>query len=75
MLYLVWFLSLIVVYYLGYKQGDLVKKVRSIEETIKKKIDKPIEEEPTSDFIDPFDEVSEAKYQHEVMMKKLNPDE
>ncbi len=33
-----------------------------------------ISEIPKSDILDPLDEVAEARYQHELMMKKLNPE-
>lgn len=75
MLYLIWFLSLVTTYFVGYRQGEITKKIKTIEESVKQKINKPPEEEPKSDFIDPTDEVAEAIYEHEQMMKKMNPNE
>lgn len=39
---------------------------------VKSKVDKKVEETPRSTIIDPSDEVAEAIYAHEQMMKKLN---
>lgn len=72
MLYLLWFLSLIAIFWLGYKLGDITKKVKSVEQVVKQKMAKPVEEEPTSEVIDPLDPVQEAIYEHKKMMEKLN---
>lgn len=75
MIYIAWIISLVVTFYLGYKFGELEKKVKKIQETVKQKIDKPKQEEPQSEIIDPLDEVQTAMYEHKQLMKRLNPDE
>lgn len=72
MLYILWFLSLIAVFWLGYKLGDIAKQVKAVEEAVKQKVDKPAEA-PTSEVIDPYDEVQTAIYEHDQLMKKMNP--
>ena len=68
-----WVVSLIAVFFLGYHFRGLTKKIEHLEETIKLKVDKPAEPEtPKSVLIDPTDEVQNALYEHEQMMKKLN---
>lgn len=74
MIYLVWIISLIATFYLGYRFGELEKKVKQVQQVLKQKIDKP-PEEPQSEIIDPLDEVQTAMYEHRKMMEKLNPDE
>jgi hypothetical protein len=74
MIYLLWFLSLILAFIAGFKLGDITKKVHQLEEIVKQKIDKPVERpEPTSEVIDPLDEVQTAMYEYKIMMEKLNP--
>lgn len=73
MLYLVWAISIVASFYLGYKFGDLTKKVEAVQEILKEKIDKP-KEEPNSQLIDVLDPVQSARYEHEQMLKKMNPD-
>lgn len=74
MIYLIWLLSLIVVFWLGYKLRDIVSKIEVVQEVLKEKVDKkPEEPEPVSNLIDPTDEVQTAIYEHDKMMEKLNP--
>lgn len=66
----------IAAYLLGYYMRGLAKKIEQLEDVIKSKVDKkPVKQEPTSIIIDPLDEVAEAKHAHDLMMKRLNPDE
>lgn len=71
MIYLIWIISLIGAFYFGYQCKTIVKKVETLEEVVKTKIDKP-SEQPESTFIDPLDPVAEAQYQRDKMMKELN---
>lgn len=76
MLYIIpaWLASLIAAYWLGYFIRGLTKRIEQLEKTIKNKADKqPEVEEPTSTVIDPYDEVQTAVFEHEQLMKKLNP--
>ena len=76
MLYIAWFLSVVMSFYAGYKLRDLTKKIEVLQEVVKEKIDKPKEpEEPKSQVIDPLDPVQTAMYEHELLMKRLNPNE
>jgi len=65
-------LSSIVTFLLGYYLRGLKKQVEELAEVVKSKVDKKVEETPRSTIIDPSDEVAEAIYAHEQMMKKLN---
>lgn len=73
MLYILWFLSLLAAGFLGYKLGDLTKKMKAIEESVRQKIDRPVETEPQSMIIDELDEVQVAMAEHDKMMERLNP--
>lgn len=78
MLYIIpaWLGSLVAVYMLGYHMRGLTKRIDQLEEVIKSKVDKkPLPEEPQSMVIDPLDPVQEAQWEHQQMMKKLNPHE
>lgn len=69
-----WVISVIVAYLLGNKLRDITKHIAELEEVVKSKVDKqPEEPEPVSKIIDPTDEVQEAIYEHEQLMKRLNP--
>ena len=68
-----WTLSLIATFLLGYHYRDLTKKVEHLEKVVKSKEDRKVVEEAKSQLIDPSDEIQNAIYEHERMMKKLNP--
>lgn len=71
-----WIVSLAAVFFLGYYLRGLKKQLENIEEVLKSKADKKQQEsEPVSQLIDPTDEVQNAIWEHDQMMKKLNPDE
>lgn len=70
-----WLLSLVVAALVGYHFKRVEKKVEQLEAAVKLKVDKPVVEEPKSMVIDPDDEIQTALYEHEQMMKRLNPDE
>lgn len=71
---LAWIVSLGFAYLLGSKLRDITKKIVELEEVVKSKVDKkPEEPESVSEIIDPTDEVQEAIYEHEQLMKRLNP--
>lgn len=74
MIYIAWVFSLALAFLGGYYSKVVVRKVEHLEETIKSKADKPTVEESKSQIIDPYDEVQTAIYEHEKMMKRLNPD-
>lgn len=75
MAYILWSLSLFATFTLGYKLGDITKKLTVVEQILKEKVDKkPEPEEPVSNFIDPYDEVQTAIYERDKLMKKMNPD-
>lgn len=68
-----WFVSLLATFFLGYYLRGLSKKLAELEQAITMKVDKkPVVEEPKSTLLDPTDEVQEAMYQHQQMLKKLN---
>lgn len=74
MIYLVWLLSLVAAFGLGYKLRDITSKIEVVQTLLKEKVDKqPDEPEPISNLIDPTDEVQTAIYEHDQLMKKLNP--
>lgn len=75
MIYLLWLLSLLIAFALGYKLGDITKKLRAIKELLKEKADKvqPEPEKPVSEVIDPYDEIQTAIYERDKLIKKLNP--
>lgn len=72
MLYILWFLSVVAVFLLGYKLGDITKHIKTVEEAVKQKVDRPAEV-PASEVIDPYDEVQTAMYEHDKLMERLNP--
>lgn len=70
---LVWVITLVCAFFLGYFLRGLTKKIAQLEEAITMKVDKkPEPEEPKSQLIDPTDEVQNAIWEREQMMKKLN---
>ena len=70
-----WVISCIASFYLGHYLKGLAKKIAVVEEAVKMKIDKPpVVEDPPSTLIDPLDPVQEAIYEHEQLMKRMNPD-
>lgn len=66
-----WVISLIAVFWLGYFARDVNNRVVKLEDKIKQKADKPVEESP-SILVDPTDEVQNAQYELEQMQKRLN---
>lgn len=74
MLYLIWILTLVIAFYLGYQAKQFKTKIDTIEEVVKAKVDKP-KQEPQSTLIDPTDPIQEARWEQAQMLKKLNPDE
>lgn len=59
----------------GYKYERFMRLWRELQEDIKKKVDKKPPKEQTSAFIDPTDPITQARMEHERLMKQLNPDE
>ncbi len=69
-----WIITCIGAALLGYHYRGLSKRIEHLEEAVKMKIDKPPEaQEPTSELIDPTDEVQNALYEHKKLMDRLNP--
>lgn len=68
-------ISIMVSFYAGYRYERLISSVKSIQESIKLKVDSKKPMEDKSVFVDPNDPVFVAKMEHERMMKTLNPDE
>lgn len=63
-------------FFLGYHFRGLTKKIEQLEEVVKHKVDRHSEsDQPKSTFIDLTDPVQEAQWQHDQLMKKLNPNE
>lgn len=76
MLYVVWALSVMGAFWLGYRFQLLTKEVGVLQDAVKAKVDKkPKPEEPQSTLIDLTDQVKEAQWEHDQMIKRLNPDE
>lgn len=76
MIYVAWILSLTVPFIFGYHFRDLRDKVDLLLETARSRTKKSaLREEPKSELIDPADPVQTAIYEHEKLMKRLNPDE
>lgn len=74
MIYLIWIISLIAIFFLGYHFKGIANRVEVLETAVKLKIDKPKQsEEPKSEVIDPLDPVQTARYEQDKLMKKLNP--
>lgn len=72
-MYIVWALSVIASFWLGYHIQRLTKKVEILEDVVKAKVDrKPEPVEPRSTLIDLTDPVKEAQYAREQLMKKMN---
>lgn len=68
-------IACIFTFFLGYHYRVLTKKVEHLEQVVQSKVSKPvISDEPKSTIIDPTDEVAEAIYVHEQLMKKMNPE-
>ena len=74
MIWLAWIISLVCVFYLGFYLKDLRENINSIKTMIKEK-PKPTPLARKSYVIDPDDVQQKAKYEHDQLMKKLNPDE
>lgn len=72
MIYFIWLFSIVIAFEAGYFFRRVTKRIDMLEEVVKTKIDKKPVEESTSTLIDLTDEVAEAKYQHEKMMRELN---
>lgn len=70
-------LAIAISFYVGYKYKRLVEQIESLRVTLNKKQDKKTTRytSNTSDVvIDPFDAVQAAKFEHDILMKKLNPE-
>lgn len=72
MIYIAWTMTVIAAFGLGYYLRSLQATIQVLETTIRRKVDKPVEEEPPSVLIDPYDAVAEAKYAQERLMESLN---
>jgi len=68
---LLWALSVVAAFGLGYYFHSLNEKIHRLEQEVRQKIDKP-PEEPSSEIIDPFDEVQQAQYELKKRMQDLN---
>lgn len=74
---LTWVITVVAAFFLGYFLRGLTKKIAQLEQAIAQKVDKKPEEpepEPVSELIDPTDPIANAKWEHDQLMKKLNPD-
>ncbi len=70
---LAWVLSVIFGSYIGYRFERLKTQVENIKVVIKDKVDKKKDPEITSNFIDPSDPLTVAKFEHDILMEKINP--
>lgn len=74
MIFVAWIISLIAVFFLGYYFRGIHIKIEHIEKVVEAKVDKkPVVEESSTVFIDPYDEISRAQNEHDQLMRKLNP--
>ena len=69
-----WVISLAGAFFLGYKCDKLMVRIKEIERQLATKIErrKTPEETQKSMVIDAYDQVQQAKYEHDQLMKKLN---
>lgn len=72
---LAWVLSCIATFFVGYHYRELKVALASLRVSLEKKKDVPTQNEGKSVFIDPLDPIQQAKYEHERMMKELNPND
>lgn len=74
MLWILWAISLVAAFSLGYLLQGLLSKIKRLEEEVKKKVDKkePAPEKK-SELIDPYDPVQTAQWELTQRMKDLNP--
>jgi hypothetical protein len=76
MIVFIWILSLYAAFYLGSRLGDITRELKAIQRLLAEKTSKPKPVEvPKSTLIDPDDPVQTAQFEHEQLMKRLNPDE
>lgn len=71
MLYIIWLISLVMVFFVGYHFRTIDNKIEILEEEVKKKIDRP-EEKPESLVVDVLDPIQEAQFELEQNQKRLN---
>lgn len=70
---LIWVITVVAAFFLGYFLRGLTKKIAQLEQAIAQKVDKkPEEPEPVSELIDPTDPIANAIYERDKLMKKLN---
>ena len=71
-----WILSVVCAFWLGHHLRGIAKKIEQVEASVKMKVDKKSEpEEPKSQLIDPADEIQQAMWEREQLMKKMNPND
>jgi hypothetical protein len=73
---LAFIIAIVIAFYTGYKYNQLKKMLSNLQESIKEKTDaqKP-ESQDKSIFLDPLDIATQARMEHEAMLRRLNPDE
>lgn len=70
-----WTLSCIATFWLGYGIRSLKHKIEVLEQRVDTKVNKPVKlEEPGSEILDPDDPIMQARWQHEELMRRINPD-
>ncbi len=69
---LIWLQLIIISFFMGYHISRFNKRIEVLEKTLKQKVDKK-PDDPVSEVIDPYDDIQTAKYEHDKLMKKLNP--
>ncbi len=72
---LAWVLSIMGAFYLGYMLSSIRQKLDDMKMVFQEQAEKkkPIEVEPPSSLIDVLDPIQTARYEHEKMMREMNP--
>ena len=71
-------LAIVMAFYAGFKYERLLSRIKEIQELIEKKKDKEEiihKSNISNSVIDPLDPIQAAKFEHDELMRKLNPNE
>lgn len=67
-----WMLSVLLACWLGYKLSALQAAIEALQATLRRRPESVEPQQPISTLIDPDDPISQAVWERERMMKKLN---
>lgn len=71
---LAFIIAIALAFYAGYKYDQLKKTISKLQDSIKEKADaKEPDAQDKSVFLDPLDIATQARMEHEAMLKRLNP--